>query len=241
MSGVFEDPDPQSLPTCKPFVGRPFVVRVDESAVSSPTFAADIVFMRRIGVRPVLIHDVGAREPAQWLIGSINRVGGAAVGLDGLAASTLTASAGESGAVELRGVNAALLHLLLEQGYIPVIASQGSAISGAPLTVDVDEAARALAGAIGAIRLLFGSQPGGIPSDDSGVIEELTSSEALALVASGGLSSDLATRLSAAALGVRAGVDAAQILDLSTAHAAIVELLTAQHLGTQIISNILVG
>src|SRR5215469_10133328 len=128
MSSLFENPDPHSLPTCKPFLGRPFVVRVDEAAVSSPTFASDIVFMRRIGVRPVLVHDVGAREPAERLIGSINRVGGDAVGLDGLAASTLTVAAGENGAVELRGVNAALLLLLLEQGYIPVVASQGSAI-----------------------------------------------------------------------------------------------------------------
>jgi acetylglutamate kinase len=58
------------------------------------------------------------------------------------------------------------------------------------------------------------------------------------LVSSGGLSTDLAHCLTSAALGVRAGVEAAQILDLSSAHAAIVELLTAQHLGTQVVSNI---
>ena len=238
MSSVFENPDPHSLPTCKPFLGRPFVVRVDETAVSSQTFASDIVFMHRLGVLPVLVHDVAEREPAQRLIGCINRVGGDAVGIDGLAASTLTLAATENGAVELRGVNASLLQLLLGQGYIPVVASQGSAISGVPMTIDVDETARALAGAIGAIRLLFGSQPGGVPSDGDGVIAELTSSEALALVSSGGLSTALAHCLTSAALGVRAGVEAAQILDLSSAHAAIVELLTAQHLGTQVVSNI---
>jgi len=87
-----------------------------------------------------------------------------------------------------------------------------------------------------AIRLIYPS--GGIPTAGDGVIAELTSSEALALAAAGTLEPELARHLAAAALGVRGGVEAAQLLDLSVAHAAIVELLTAQHLGTQVVSNI---
>ena len=238
---AFSSPDPSGLPTCRPFVGRSFVVRVDESAGASPTFAADVVFMRRVGIRPVLVHEAAARPVAQRLIGNINRIGGDAVGLDGASAGMLMLARGDDGAAELRGVNTALLCLLLERGYIPVLASEGAGVSGARMPVDADEAARALAGAIGAIRLLFGSHPGGVPSDGSGIIPELTSSEALALARGGSLSNDLAHRLTAAALGVRAGVQAAQILDLSPAHAAVVELLTAQHLGTQVVSSVLLG
>ena len=58
------------------------------------------------------------------------------------------------------------------------------------------------------------------------------------LASAGTLSRELAKRLTAAALGVRSGVDAAQILDLTASHAAIVELLTAQHVGTQVVSNV---
>jgi acetylglutamate kinase len=45
----------------------------------------------------------------------------------------------------------------------------------------------------------------------------------------------------AAAHGVRAGVGAAQILDGRIAHASIVEFLTDQHLGTQVIGAVYLG
>ena len=99
---------------------------------------------------------------------------------------------------------------------------------------------RAVAASLRAIRLLISAQPGGIPSDGAGVISELTSSEALALAKAGTLAPELAGHLVAAAMGVRAGVDAAQILDLSASHAAVVEMLTAHHVGTRVVSNIII-
>lgn len=238
---AFALPDPDALPTCRPFVGRTFVVRVDDAAADSSTFVSDIVFMHRIGVRPLLVHDALARPAAQRLVGDINRIGGEAVGLDGTSASMLTLAIGADGAAQLRGINSSLLELLLDRGYIPVLASQGAGLSGTAMPLDADETARGLAAAVHAIRLLFGSQPGGVPSDASGIIPELTSSEALDLAGSGLLSGELAHRLMSAALGVRAGVEEAQLLDLSSAHATIVEMLTAQHVGTRIVSNVLLS
>lgn len=232
------DPDANALPTARPFVGRTLVVRVDPAATESDTIVSDLVFMRRLGVRPVVVHDA-RRSEGTTLVGRINRVGGEAVGLDGTAASMLVVATDRSGGPVIRNVNTQLLELLLDQGYIPVVGAQGSRVSGSPAPLDADEAARSVAAALRAIRLLISAQPGGIPSDGEGFINELTSSEALALAAQGTLSSDLAAHLIAAALGVRAGVDAAQILDLSAAHAALVEMLTAQHIGTQIVSNII--
>jgi acetylglutamate kinase len=238
---LFATPDPDALPTCKPFVGRCFVLAVDEPAEQSPTFAADIVFMRRLGIRPVLVHDAAARSSGARLVGRINRIGGEAVELNGTSAATLTLAFAADGSAELRSVNPTLVRLLLDSGYIPVIAAEGAGVSGAPAPLPADEAARGLGAAIGAIRLLFNARPGGIPSDGDGIIPELTSSEALALVHGGGLPPDLSQSLAAAALGVRAGVEAAQILDLCASHAALVELLTAQHLGTQVVSSILLS
>ena len=143
--------------------------------------------------------------------------------------------------VEIEKHNGQLMALLLDQGYIPVFASQGAAISGLPVRVDGDDVARLLAQAMHAVRLLFPAHPGGVPSGDEGIIDELTSSEALELAATGTLSPDLVSRLRAAAFGVRSGVDAAQILDLSSHHAAIVEMLTSQHVGTQVVSNIVLS
>jgi acetylglutamate kinase len=134
-----------------------------------------------------------------------------------------------------------LLSLLLEQGYIPVFSSEGTSFSGAPAPLDAAEAARALAASMHAIRLLYPSGTGGIPAGSDGIIGELTSSEALALAAAGTLSPEQSKQLAAAAMGVRSGVDAAQLLDLTIAHAPLVELLTARHLGTQIVSHVVLS
>jgi acetylglutamate kinase len=235
---MFAAPDPDALPTCKPFVGRSFVLAVDEAAEQSSTFASDIVFLRRLGILPVIVHDAATRSTGARLAGRINRIGGEAVELNGTSAATLLLAPADDGAIELRSVNPALVRLLLERGYIPVLASEGAGLSGVPAPLPVDEAARGLGAAIGAIRLLFNAPPGGIPSDGEGIIPELTTSEALALARSGELPLELSQRLAAAALGVRGGVEAAQILDLCASHAALVEVLTAQHLGTQVVSSV---
>jgi len=235
------NPDPGSLPTAKAFIGRTVVLRLDPEAAEATTLVSDLMFMRRIGVRPFVVHDAADRTTGPRLVGMINRVGGEAVGIDGTSAGTLIAASDADGNPVVRTVNAQLVSLLLEQGYIPVFAAQGAAISGLPMEVDGDEAARVLAQAMHAVRLLFPAHPGGVPSSDEGIIDELTSSEALELAANGTLSADLVRHLRAAAFGVRSGVDAAQLLDLSARHATIVDMLTAQHVGTQVVSNIVLS
>jgi acetylglutamate kinase len=235
------NPDPDSLPTAKAFIGRTVVLRLDPEAAEATTLVSDLVFMRRIGIRPLVVHDAGDRTTGPRLVGMINRVGGEALGIDGTSAGTLIAANDADGNPVVRTVNSQLMSLLLDQGYIPVFAAQGAAISGLPMPIDGDDAARVLAQAMHAVRLLFPAHPGGVPSASEGIIDELTSSEALELAAKGTLSEDLGRHLRAAALGVRSGVDAAQLLDLSARHAAIVEILTAQHVVTQVVSNIVLS
>jgi acetylglutamate kinase len=224
----------------KDFAGKAFVMRVNEVAMEGSTLVEDLVFMQQIGVRPIVVLDVAQRASSDRLVGLINRVGGGAVALDGTSASTLVVAPDGEGRTVVRSVNASLLSLLLDQGYIPVFSAQGALVSGRAEPLDATDAARELASAIHAKRLLFPSDTNGILTHDCGVIGELTSSEALALAAAGTLAPDACKTLEAAALGVRSGVDAAQLLDLSVAHAALVELLTAHHLGTQVTSHVLI-
>jgi acetylglutamate kinase len=187
------------------------------------------------------VHDAVDRSVGAILVGRINRVGGGAVGIDGTSAGTLIAASDRDGRTIVRTVNAQLMSLLMDEGYIPVLAAEGAAVSGMPVPIDGAEAARVLAAATHAIRLLLPALSGGVPSASDGIIDELTSSEALELAAAGALSDELRRKLVAGALGVRAGVEAAQLLDLRGSHAAIVEMLTAQHVGTQIVSNIVLS
>jgi acetylglutamate kinase len=235
---AFREPNPDALPTAKPFVGRAVVVQVDPLSAESTTLVEDIVFMRRLGVRPIVVHDVDQRACGSRLVGLINRIGGDALALDGTSASTLVVTTGSDGRNVVRSVNVQLLSLLLEQGYIPVFSSEGASFSGAVARLDAADAAQVLATSVHAIRLLYPSGTGGISAGSDGIIQELTSSEALTLASAGTLSPDQSHQLTAAAMGVRAGVDAAQLLDLRVAHAALVELLTARHLGTQVVSHV---
>lgn len=234
--GSLFDLDPSAVPTAQPFVGRSLVVRADARAFESSTLAEDLVFMRRLGVRPLVVHSARTEALGRQLVGLINRIGGDAVDLDGTSASTLVTCVDEGARPVIRSVNAQLVALLLDSGYIPIFASLGAGVSGRPMQVPADDVARALAAATNAARLLLSEQHGGVPGDDAAIIDELTSSEALALAAAGTLDSALAERLTAAALSVRSGVGAAQILDLASGHAVLVELLTAQHVGTQVVS-----
>ncbi len=235
------EPNPSALPTAAPFVGRAVVLRLDPAAAEGPTLAEDLIFMRRLGVRPIVVHDVEQRASGSRLVGRINRIGGDALALDGTSASTLVLAPDEQGRSVVRSVNAQLLSLLLEQGYIPVFNAEGATFSGTSTALDAADAARALASSVHAIRLLYPSGTGGIPAGSDGIIDELTSSEALALAQAGTLAPEQSQQLVAAAMGVRSGVDAAQLLDLSVAHAALVEMLTARHIGTQIVSSIVLG
>jgi acetylglutamate kinase len=235
------EPNPESLPTAKPFIGRTVVMFVGEETLAAPTLVSDLIFMRRVGVRPLVVHEAAQRSTGSALVGMINRNGGDAVGIGGASAHTLTVSADDTGNQVVRTVNAQLMELLLDQGYIPVFAAEGAALTGVPIAIGGALAARSLASAMHAIRLLFPARPGGVPSARSGIIDELTSSEALVLAAEPTLDADLRRELTEAALGVRSGVDAAQLLDLSSRHASIIEMLTARHVGTQVVSNIVLS
>jgi acetylglutamate kinase len=236
---TFIETNDEALPMPQ-FQGRAVVMRLDEAALERATLADDLIFMRNAGVRPIVVLDVIQRAASARLVGLLNRVGGEAVPLDGTSASTLVVAPDAEGKNVVRAVNASLLTLLLQQGYIPVFIAQGTSLSGAAEPLDAVDAARELAAAIRAKRLLFPSRTGGIRDELTGIIDELTSSEALALAATGTLEPNTSKQLEAAALGVRNGVDAAQLLDLSVSHAALVELLTARHLGTQVISHVLI-
>jgi acetylglutamate kinase len=71
------------------------------------------------------------------------------------------------------------------------------------------------------------------------LIDELTPAEALELADDPRVDAALRSAMRAAALGVRGGIPAAQIVDGRVAHAALIELLTAQHLGTQVTGGLI--
>ena len=146
----------------------------------------------------------------------------------------LPAAGKQLGAVQTR-----LLHTLLAAGYIPVVEPLAFGFSGGDVAVQADEVASAVARSMAASRALFFHGNGGvIDALTRECIAELTPAEALDLAGDASLPADLRAATRAAALGVRGGVGAADILDGRIAHAAIVELLTARHVGTRVMGTV---
>lgn len=219
------------------FAGKPFVLRVDESTAHSDgsTFIADLSFLSAHGVRPIVV----APNPpaARSLVRTINRSGNSAVGLNGADAGMLPGRGSGLGQVQ-----PGILQTLMQSGYVPVIEPTAFAVFGDDVELAADDVAQAIAAATDAIRAIFFHALGGVTDPKTAaLIEELTAAEALELAAQPGVPEDLRAAIRAAALGVRAGVGAAQIVDGRVAHASIVEVLTSKHLGTQVTGGVYTG
>jgi acetylglutamate kinase len=210
------------------------VVRIDEAtlAADGSTLFADLAFLVERGQQPIVVAP--GTDAARTIVRTINRTSDIAVGISGADAATLPAAGESIGAVQTR-----LLRTLLAAGYIPVVEPLALGIFGGDVAVAADEVASALARALAATRAIFFHDAGGvIDAQTQRVIDELTPAEALALADDDTLPADLRAAIRAAALGVRGGVGAAQILDGRIAHASIVELLTAQRLGTRVTGTV---
>jgi acetylglutamate kinase len=139
-------------------------------------------------------------------------------------------------------VQVGILATLTAAGYIPIIEPTAYGFGDADVELAADDVAGAIAAATDAARAIFFHSSGGVMDRASqALVEELTPAEALELAASEDLEPGLRSAVRAAALGVRAGVGAAQILDGRIAHAAIVEFLTDRHLGTQVTGAVYMG
>lgn len=213
------------------------VVRVDEAtlATDSSTLFSDLRFLVERGRNPVLVAPTA--DAGRAIVRTINRTSDIAVGISGADAGTIPAAGESIGAVQTR-----LVRTLLSAGYIPVVEPLALGFSGGEIVVDADVVASALARALGAERALFFNDAGGVvDAHTQRLIDELTPAEALALADDASLPLDLRNAIRAAALGVRGGVAAAEILDGRIAHATIVELLTARHLGTRVMGSVFVA
>lgn len=219
------------------FTGRTFVLRIDRSPIEErTTLAGNLAFLMQRDVRPIVVAPTS--DVARSYVRSLNRQTNVAVGLSGADAALLPAGISAS----VGRVQTGILATLTAAGYIPVIEPTAYGLGDADVELAADDVAGAIAAATDAARVLFFHSAGGVVDRASrALVAELTPAEALDLADGDDLEPELRAAVRAAALGVRAGVGAAQILDGRIAHAAIVEFLTDRHLGTQVTGAVYVG
>jgi acetylglutamate kinase len=119
--------------------------------------------------------------------------------------------------------------------YIPVIASVGADRNGRSHNVNADEAAAAVARALGAYKIMFLTDvPGWLrePADPSSVISECGADAVEAALA--GVGGGMRPKLQACLDAIHGGVSFAHIVDGRVAHSLLLELFTDAGLGTKI-------
>jgi acetylglutamate kinase len=123
----------------------------------------------------------------------------------------------------------------IAEDYIPVVASVGADRDGASYNVNADEAAGAVAGALGAYKVLFLTDVEGWlsdPADEASIVSEATAADVRAAL--DGVSGGMRPKLAACVDALQAGVTYAHIVDGRQPHSLLLELFTDAGIGTKI-------
>ncbi|KAB7742889.1 acetylglutamate kinase [Parvibaculum sedimenti] len=184
------------------------------------------------------------------LVSLLNRAGGQAVGLCGKDGNLIVARKVEQkihdpesniekildlGFVgEPAKINPEILKTIIASDIIPVIAPVGVAPNGDTYNINADTAAGAIAGAMGATRLLLLTDVRGVLDKQGNLIEELTVDEAKALIKDGTISGGMIPKIETCIDAVEGGVEAVVIIDGRVRHSVLLELFTEHGAGTLI-------
>ena len=183
------------------------------------------------------------------IVSSINAVGGLAIGLSGKDAGLIRAAKLERkhesdsniekvldlGFVgEPQRINAKVLETFERSDIIPVIAPIGVGDDGATYNINADTVAGAVASAVKAARLLLLTDVTGVLDKEKRLLTELTSEDALGLIADGTIKGGMIPKIETCIEAVEAHVDAAVIMDGRVPHSLLLEIFTEHGVGTMI-------
>ncbi|MFR8170545.1 MAG: acetylglutamate kinase [Marvinbryantia sp.] len=141
---------------------------------------------------------------------------------------------------EIKEVNTELLEKLLNDDFVPVICPIGSDDAYHSYNINADDAACAIASAMGASKLAFLTDIEGVyrnPLDKSSLISEMTIPEAEEFLASGMAGGGMLPKLQNCIEAMKAGVSRVHILDGRIEHCLLLEFFTDRGVGTAIISD----
>jgi acetylglutamate kinase len=184
------------------------------------------------------------------IVGYINGEGGRAIGLCGKDGNMVTATkltrtmvdpdshierVVDLGFVgEPEKVDRAVLDALLGREVIPVLAPVANGSDGQTYNVNADTFAGAIAGALGAKRLLLLTDVPGVLDKDKNLIKELTVDQIRGLIADGTITGGMIPKVETCIYALEQGVEGVVILDGKVPHAVLLELLTDLGAGTLI-------
>jgi len=184
------------------------------------------------------------------IVSAINNAGGMAIGLSGkdgrlivarkLRRTTRDPDSNIEKILDLgfvgepHQINTEILESFEDSDVIPVVAPIGVGRNGETYNINADTAAGAIAGAIGATRLLLLTDVAGVLDKNKKLLPKLTAGQARQLIADGTASGGMIPKIETCLEAVDQGVDAAVILDGRVPHALLLEIFTTGGAGTMI-------
>ena len=135
---------------------------------------------------------------------------------------------------EPREVDTTVLEQILGRELIPVLAPVALGDDGETYNVNADTFAGAIAGALGAKRLLLLTDVPGVLDKDGNILKQLRLDDIRELIANGTITGGMIPKVETCIYAIEQGVEGVVILDGKTPHAVLVELLTDYGAGTLI-------
>ncbi len=230
---------------------KPIIVHGGGKAISK--------WVEKAGKEPKFVNglrvtDEETMEIAEMVLGRVNKnlvamveeLGVRAVGLSGKDGGMLTvtkklADGMDIGYVgEVKKVDPKVIYDLLEKDFLPIIAPIGMDEECSTYNINADDAACAIAKAVGADKLVFLTDVEGLYrdfQDKSSFISRLSASQAEELIGGGMIGGGMLPKLSNCTSAIHGGVNRVHILDGRIPHCLLLEIFTDHGIGTAIVAD----
>lgn len=205
-------------------------------------------------VNGLRVTDDETMEIAEMVLGRVNKrlvtmveeLGVKAIGLSGKDGQMLQVEKKYSEGQDIgyvgniTSVNPKVLFDILEKGYLPIISPIGLDENFATYNINADDAACAIAKAVGADKLVFLTDIEGLYkdiNDKESFISRITATEADNLIEEGFIGGGMLPKLNNCTSAVKNGVNRVHILDGRIPHCLLLEIFTNEGVGTAIVRD----
>lgn len=138
---------------------------------------------------------------------------------------------------EITDVNEELIHTLLENNFIPVIAPIGVGENGEAYNINADIAAAEIARELKAEKLIYLTDTPGVKDEKGELISSLSKERAEELISLGVIKEGMIPKVRSAIRALEGGVKKVHIIDGRVKHSILLEVFTKEGVGTEIVLN----
>ncbi len=249
-----EDTVPKDIVFMQSVGMRPVIVHGGGPAINQRLQEQGVETRRVNGLRVTdiptmkVVEDVLFGEVNAGIVGQINELEGRAVGVSAKDAGVMQVrqhfASTDDGPVDIgfvgdvEHIDAAPLLDLIGKGMVPVVAPIGRGPEGESFNVNADTAAGEIAAALHAEKLVFMTDVPGImrdPAKAESLISTLHVSEVEGLVGEAVVAGGMIPKVEACVKAVKSGVRKTHVIDGRVPHAMLLEFLTREGIGTQIV------